>query len=80
MGGGGLHTETTWTETPWTETPVDRDPPRTETLPNEVWGKVMFLYVSVILSTGEGGLCMMSIPVHMGPGTEGISTFVSIFL
>ena len=40
--------------------PLDRDcrgqrpPPRTETLPNVVWGKVMFLYVSVILSTGGG--------------------------
>ena len=34
---------------------------------NEVWGKVMFLHMSVILSTGGGGLCMMSLPVQL-PG------------
>ena len=35
---------------------------------NEVWGKVMFLHMSVILSTGGGGLCMMSLPVWLaGP-------------
>ena len=34
---------------------------------NEVWGKVMFLYMSVILSTGGGGLSMMSLPVWL-PG------------
>ena len=35
---------------------------------NKVWDKVMFLHISVILSMGGGGLCMISLPVWLsGP-------------
>ena len=47
---------------------------------NEVWGKVMFLLASVILSRGGGGLCMMSLPVWL-PGPMFLpGGFLSLFL
>ena len=52
-------------------------------LPNEVWGKVMFLHMSVIPSTMGGGLCMMSLPVWL-PGPmfllAGVSVSCPMFL
>ena len=44
---------------------------------NEVWGKVMFLLASVILSTGGGGLCVMSLPVWL-PGPMFLPGGVSV--
>ena len=39
---------------------------------NKFWGKVLFLHLSVILFTGEWGLCMMSLPVWLaGDSVQG---------
>ena len=46
---------------------------------NKFWGKALFLHLSVILFTGEWGLCMMSLPVWLaGDSVQGGSLYKEV--